>query len=294
MSGKNIPVLYAMSMLAAFYATTVFGDICNTDYEGQIKNQGDEVIVRLVPEIEIHDYVRGQKLIYDTPEASTRSLLIDKGKSFQHSINDVDELQADVKYREAWSADGAMRLKGSTDTTILSDVYSDAHASNAGATAGAISAGFNLGVAGTPLVVTKSNILDVIVDCGTVLDEQNVPEDNRFLILPAKYCGSIKKSDLANASISGDGTSIRRNGRLGEIDRFTLYSSNNISTVTDTTRCSHAIFGHKSAITFAAQMNKSETLKNPDDFGDLFRALMIYGYKVMRPEALGHLYISAT
>jgi hypothetical protein len=33
-----------------------------------------------------------------------------------------------------------------------------------------------------------------------------------------------------------------------------------------------------------------ETLKNPDDFGDLVRGLNVYGFKVIDPAVFGHLY----
>ena len=63
---------------------------------------------------------------------------------------------------------------------------------------------------------------------GTVLDEANCPEQNRFLVIPAKMAGLIKQSDLKDASITGDGSTPLRNGRLGMIDRFTVYVSHNL------------------------------------------------------------------
>jgi hypothetical protein len=34
----------------------------------------------------------------------------------------------------------------------------------------------------------------------------------------------------------------------------------------------------------------TENLPNPKDFGEIIRSLQAYGYKVVKPEALGHLY----
>ena len=81
---------------------------------------------------------------------------------------------------------------------------------------------------------------------GTVLDEQNIPETGRWLVISLWFGGLIKKSDLANASISGDGVSLARNGRLGMIDRFTLYSSNLLPKTTDAThKVTYVIGGHQ-------------------------------------------------
>ena len=94
-----------------------------------------------------------------------------------------------------FSDDAGMQMKIAIDTNILANVYSDADSNNSGATAGAKSGDINLGVTGTPLVVTKADILDVIVDCGTVLTEQDVPETQRSLVIPVWFAGMILKSD---------------------------------------------------------------------------------------------------
>ena len=43
---------------------------------------------------------------------------------------------------------------------------------------------------------------------------------------------------------------------------------------------------HKSAITFASQIAKVESLQNPNDFGTLVRGLNVYGYKVVQADGL--------
>ena len=101
----------------------------------------------------------------------------------------------------------------------------------------------------------------------------------------------IKLSDLKDASLAGDQTSILRNGRLGVIDTFTLYKSNLLATTTDgANTCTNMIFGINDAITFATQLTENESLKNPFGFGTLFRGLQVYGYKVVKAEAMGWLY----
>ena len=197
----------------------------------------------------------------------------------------IDKYQSDLNLMNDWSEDGGEQMKIAVDTDILGTIYTSADANNAGATAGRISGDINLGDATTPLALTKANILDVLVDYGTVLDEQSVPETNRWVVLPAKACGLIKKSDLRDASLSGDGTSMLRNGRLGVIDRFTIYSSNNMNVAGGEF---DIIFGHKSALTFAGQITEMEELPNPNDFGRLVRSLFVYGFEVIKPEAMGH------
>ena len=286
-SGTYTPEIWSGKTLVKFYKTTVFGDIANTDYEGEIKNQGDTVHIRTVPDIVITDYVIGQKLSYDRPRGTVVDLLVDKGKKWSFSVEDVERLQSDIPYVEKWTDDASEQLSIAIDVNVLANVYSSAHASNKGLTAGVGSSGYSMGVTGTPLLIDKDNILDTLVDMGSILDEQNIPQTQRWVVLPPLFCGMIKKSDLKDASLAGDSTSIMRNGRLGMIDRFMIYASNSIATAVSGTE-HNIIAGHPAAITFASQLTKNETLKNQDDFGDLVRGLQVYGYKVIKSEALIH------
>lgn len=79
-SGTFIPQIWSGKLVEKFYDATVFGDISNTDYEGEIKAMGDTVNIRTVPNITIQDYVKGQKLATQTPESANVTLNINKGK----------------------------------------------------------------------------------------------------------------------------------------------------------------------------------------------------------------------
>lgn len=291
-SGTLIPEIWSAKLLHKFYANTVMAAIANTDYEGEIANQGDKVIIRTVPDIEIHDYVKHQPLQIQHPETGLVELEIAHAHYFNVAIDDIDKFQSDIAFMEKWTEDGGKQLKIFQDRRVLGDVYADADAANQGATAGKLTAGFNLGTAGTPLALTKDNVLDFIVDLGTVLDEQDIPDEMRKIVLPAWATALIKKSDLKDASLAGDGTSILRNGRVGMVDRFEIYQSNLLSSVVDgANRAFNALACHREALTYAAQITKSEVVKAESTFGHFARGLLVYGYKVKNPEAMVHAYI---
>ncbi len=292
-SGGYIPLLYATMMLIEFYKATVFGAIATTEYEGQLKQFGDTLRIRTLPDIVSRKYVKGQKLIRQRPDPGFLDLVIDKGEYWSVSTNNLDTKQIDLPYIQKWAEHASITQKVAIDSDVLSNVYAYAHANNCGSTAGANSGAFDMGEAGAPVELSKSTILDWIVDAGTVLDEQNVPDENRWFTLPSWACGMLKKSDLKDASLTGDGKSTLRNGRIGMIDRFEIFRSNNLATtVDDSTNVTNAMFGHKSAIAFASQMTEQRTIDDPDDFGKITEALQAYGYKVVKPEALGHGYIA--
>ena len=282
-TGNFIPEIWSGKLIENFYDATVLSAISNTDYEGEIRNMGDTVNIRTTPEITIKTYVKGQTLSVENPDKAKLQLVIDKGEYFACVEDDVDQVQSDIALMDQWSKDASERMKIKIDDRVLTDLLPDVSASNKGSSAGRISGDINLGVAGTPVAVTSSNVIDTIINMGTVLDEANAPEQDRFMVIPAKMAGYIKQSDLKDASITGDGSSPLRNGRLGMIDRFTLYVSHNL--YKNGSEFS-VIGGHKMGFTFASQMTNMETIRSETTFGNIIRGLQVYGYKVVKPEAL--------
>lgn len=290
-SGTFIPEIWSSKLVEKYYDSTVLAQISNTNYEGEIRNQGDLVKIRTVPTLDIKEYKSGQTLINQRPEAPIIELPIDKGFYWSTIIDDVQEKQSDINQMNIWAQDAAEQMKTKLDTRVLGSIVPDFAAANVGATAGRITQGINLGTTGSPITLTKSNIIDNLLYLGQVLDEQNVPETGRFVIMPFWATTLLKGSDIKDASLAGDGTSVLRTGMVGMIDRFTVYNSNLLPHYTDgSDRTAHIIAGHTDGLTFAAQLTKTETLRAESTFGEIMRGLLVYGYKVIKPEALAALY----
>jgi hypothetical protein len=288
-SGNFIPEIWSGKLIENFYDATVLAAISNTDYEGEIRQYGDTVNIRTTPEITIREYVKGQTLTVENPDKPKIQLVIDKGEYFACVEDDVDKVQSDINLMDTWSKDASERMKIKIDQRVLTDILPGIAATNKGATAGEQSASFNLGTTGAPLTVTKdgasstTSVIDLLVDLGTVLDEANCPEQSRFVVIPAKMANLIKKSELKDASLSGDGTSMLRNGRLGMVDRFTIYVSHNLNVSSGKYS---VIAGTKMGFTFASQMTNMETIRSESTFGNIIRGLQVYGYQVVKGEAL--------
>ena len=297
-AGKFIPEIWSGKLQVKFYQSTVLSEITNNDWEGEIKDQGDKVEIRTVPTITISNYSKGQTLSSQVPTTDLVELLIDKGKYFQTVVDDVDDVQSDLKLMDIFTNDASQQMKIAIDTDVLSALVGASVSANEGATAGAISGDLNLGVSTgqskAAVEVTSTNVIDKVITMGQVLDEQNAPEDGRWLIIPAWLAAKIKTSDLKDASITGDSMTPLRNGRLGMIDRFTLYVSNLLPSQTSITgegqdssvKAFSCFAGTRDAITFASQITRMETLRSQTTFGNLVRGLNVYGYKVIKPEAL--------
>jgi hypothetical protein len=305
-SGKFIPAVWSAKLNAKFYAASIYGDIANTNWEGEISSQGDKVYINTAPTIAIQNYVAGQNLTYQVPTPDMQELLIDKGKYFAFQINDVLEYQAKPNLMDMFATDAAEQMRISVDSEVLYGTIFGAAAANKGATAGVKSGSYNMGTDAAPVVLTAANVVQKVLEMASLLDEQNVPEEGRYLVIDPATRAMLFQSELAKAYSTGDATSPVRNGKVGTIDRFTVYVSNqlpraaagtatpwvsgdgsqNSVTSTGTVLKRKAIMaGHKSAITFASQITKMEEVRNPNDFGDFVRSLKVYGYKSVAPQA---------
>lgn len=266
--GGFIPEVFSKLLQAKFYSASVLPAISNTDYEGEISGQGDKVHIRTVPNVTVADYTG--TVSYADLTTSTIELLIDQAKSYAFKLDDVLGGQADIDMLAEASKDAAESMRIAVETDVLANVVT-------GAT-----------TIGSQTTITASNILTSILDIAKELDELNIPEEGRFIVLPPSMISLLKQSELRQAYLTGDATSPLRNGQVGQVDRFTVYQSNLLYTPASGTDATytHVLAGHPKAITFASQFVKTETVRLESTFGDGVRGLKVYGRKVVTPDCL--------
>lgn len=291
-----IPEIWSGKLIEKFYASTVLAAISNTDFEGEIKGHGDKVHIRTKATITIKAYIADAALELERPQGGQILLNIDQGQYFNTILDDVMAVQSDINLMSMWSDDAAEQMKIVIDQAVLLGIKDQADAANRGLTAGKITGAVNLGVTGTPLALVAASpgggqvdILDAMMRLGQVLDEQNIPETGRWIVMPTWAAVLVKRSELRQAYLSGDNVSMLRNGRIGMVDRFTLYTSNLLPFGTAAGLASGEFIlyaGHAHGLTFASQMTKMETLKSELTFGQIMRGLQVYGYKVVDGKAL--------
>ena len=307
-SGAFIPTLWSGKLLAKFYQNTMLSEVTNTDYEGELKNQGDTIRIRTAPSISISSYEAGNNLSYEVPTPIYTDMQVNKGMYFGVQVNDVLSYQSDMDLMNMFTDDAAKQLKIAIENEVFfnSFVTEGPASQNEGATAGKISAAYNLGTDVTPIDQSSAaNVLNAILRMSSVLDEQNVPESGRWLVISPFDRHLLMQSNIAQAYFTGDQTSIVRTGKIGMLDRFTVYVSNllprgaagkslvaGLSDPSTGGSLSSAkarrtmLAGTKDAVAFAMTVNKTEPLRNQSDFGDIVRGLAVYGRKVVKDEAL--------
>jgi len=262
-----IPEVFSKKLQAKFYAQTVLSEVTTNEYEGEISGLGNKVNIRTVPAVTVADYTGS--LSYADVTSSTIELDINKAKSYAFKVDDILRMQADIDFMNEAAGDAAQNMK----IAIEQDVFAN------------VAAGSTLtDINSTPADITSSTVLGHILSAGEQLDDNNIPEEGRFMIVNPAVATLIKQSELRQAYLTGDSVSPLRNGFIGKIDRFNMYVSNNLSTTSGVTS---GLYGHPKAIAYASQMTNTETVRLESSFGDGVRGLSVYGYKVILPTAIG-------
>jgi N4-gp56 family major capsid protein len=270
-----IPTVWAARLLTALEKSLVYGqaNVCNRDYEGEIRAAGNTVKIASISDVTVNDYTKDVDI--DPPETLTdasQTLSIDQQKYFNFYVDSIDRAQQNVNVLDEAMRRSAWRLRDLADSYIASIM------------ATAVPVGNTIGDTTTPEVPTKADAYEYLVDLGVKLDEANAPIDGRFCIVPAWFHGLLLKDDrFINAGTLRSDRALA-NGAVGEAAGFSILKSNNVPN--DTGAKYKIMAGHSSATSYAEQILDLHTYKPEKRFGDAVKGLHVYGAKVVRPTAL--------
>lgn len=278
MSITFIPTVWAARLLVALEKALVYGqtNVSNRDYEGEIREAGNTVKIGSIGDVTIGDYVKNEDI--DDPEILTddaQSLLIDNAKYFNFYVDSVDRAQANVNLMDEAMRRSAWALREKADGFLASTMVAAVPAAN------------QIGTIADPVVPTKDDAYEHLVDLGVLLDEGNVPTEGRFCIIPAWFHGLLLKDDRFVRSGTMRGDRRLANGEVGEAAGFSILKSNNVPNVSSAKY--KIIAGHAMATSFAEQVLDVQTYKPEKRFGDAVKGLHVYGAKVVRDAALAML-----
>jgi P22 coat protein - gene protein 5 len=298
-----IPQIWSDTILAALRMQLVFGNLFNTDYEGELKQMGDTVRINAIGDVTVYNYTKDTDI--NAPQSMTDAqtmLTISNAKYYNVAIDDVDRAQAHPDaYAEMISWAG-YKLALTMDQ-FYAGFYTDAvnliGSSGSFQTVSAPTAA-NAG-AGT-------TFYDYLVVMGQHLTENAVPEDNgRWCVVPP-WGKTLLMQDVRFTSFNTDaGRQAILSGKLdasggnaaegyiGMIDGMSVYKSLNAPHLGGSVGVAGSqdviLAGHKMAVTKAEGLNETEAYRPPYRFSDAVKSLVLYGAKTVRPYALCAAYL---
>ena len=118
-NGNFSSVIYSKKVQLAFRKKTIAGDISNSDYFGEIANQGDTVRIIKEPEISVSAYARGTTIAPQDLNDADFSLVIDKANYFAFKVDDIEEAHSHVNFMDLATNRAAYRLADQHDQEVL-------------------------------------------------------------------------------------------------------------------------------------------------------------------------------
>lgn len=217
-------------------------------------------------------------------------VLINKHYEYSRLIEDIVEVQALNSLRQFYTTDAGYALAKQVDTDVLALGRDANGGSGTLAYSGALS-----GADGTTAYVAASNTgLGALTDAAirrTIqrLDDNDVPMDGRFLIIPPSsrntLMGLARYTEQAFVGEAGSSNTIR-NGEIGNLYGVPVFVSTNAETTSGTTACRIALMGHRDAGVLVEQMGvRSQTQYKQEYLATLYTADTLYGVKELRDYA---------
>ncbi len=262
-----IPEIWSASVLRAFEKASVFGACLSRAYEGDAI-KGNMVRVPKIAAVSVKPYVMRSEIVYDDIDSSVLEVLIDQQSYWALRCEDIEKTQAAPAFLDSATAAAGYALR---DTI---DVYTaDILDAGAGITSG-------LGTDITPLSIASGDVVGLFALLGQRMAESNIPPKGRWAVVPPWL---HKKLVLAKVERETPNTEIVSDGYVGRFLGFDILVSNNVPNAAGNYSL---LAGVADCGTMITQINETEALRDPKQFGDLVRGLAVYTSKVLTPEAL--------
>lgn len=265
----------------------VLEELATTEFTGDItgKAGGDTVTVVYEPDVSLRTYTNGAQLTFDNPGPSTHEIRVDTGKYFVHTLSMVEE-------KQMGSSRAAEIVKSLTNRAAyqfaksIEDDIAGLYTS-AGMiidNSGTYTAGGAAISSATALSITTSNILEFMTDMQVLMDESDVPPENRFAVLPPWMCGKLNLDDrnvYTEKMVDNQNTGKIKYPVCG----FQVYKSNSIKSSGTTY---YPLFGvKKKSFAVIRQINpEAQDASRPDYFEKATKMAIIYGVDCHRSDML--------
>lgn len=194
----NTPIVFSLKLVETLYNETIYQNITNTKYEGEIKNVGDRVRVRTAAKISLSSYTKGMTLIAQDLNPTSEDLVIDQADYFKFVVDDIDKLQNDIDTMNSYAANARMDMSELIDSELLE--YGRRNVSGANAVGTDHSAG-TVAIAVTTGVVTGTSSAFTAAMVGGYFRAATHPAGRYFLVTAFASATSITIKDVGAETV---------------------------------------------------------------------------------------------
>lgn len=254
-----IPKVWSARLQDTLHKELVFGQLCNRYWEGDIAQYGDTVHINTLADITVRPYTPGEDIAEPQELSGTdTTLTINHGAYFNFFLNDVDAAQAHADVMDAAMRNAARKLAEDTESYILSVITAEAGLKKSG-------------------TLPAGGVYETLVSIKTMLDEANVPRQDRKLVVPPSVEANLLLDDRFITG-TAQGSDRLAEGAVARAAGFDIYISNDLE--------NKIIALIPDAVTFAQQIAKTEAYRREKGFDDGVKGLHLCGCKVVMPGAV--------
>ena len=220
-------------------------------------------------------------LVADASE--NKQIVVDQHWEYSRLIEDITSVQALASMRKFYTQDAGYALATKVDSDLVATAIASfstvGHATDTGLIVPA--------VAGSAGDFSDAAFRDAI----QILDDADVPMDNRKLVVPPAARNHIMGIDryVSSDFVNGKGVV---NGKIGELYGINVYVSTNLPANDDGEK--PCLLFHTDALVIAEQMAvRTQTQYKQEYLADLMTADTLYGEDVYRPDSGVVMYIAS-
>jgi hypothetical protein len=220
-------------------------------------------------------------LVADT--SGNKQIVVDQHWEYSRLIEDITSVQALASMRKFYTQDAGYALATKVDSdlvaTAIASFSTKGHSTDTGLVLPA--------VAGSAGDFSDAAFRDAI----QILDDADVPMDNRKLVVPPAARNHIMGIDryVSSDFVNGKGVV---NGKIGELYGINVYVSTNLPDNGEGEK--PCLLFHTDALVIAEQMAvRTQTQYKQEYLADLMTADTLYGEDVYRPESGVVMYIAS-
>lgn len=281
---KFIPEIWSDEVVATYKKNLVLANLIKKiAFKGK---KGDTLHIPKPGRGSANAKAAATQVTLNTDTATEVNVVIDQHWEYSILIEDIVEAQALASMRQFYTDDAGYALARQVDSTLIQLGRGVQGGGGTAAYSGAY-----LGSNGTTAYVAASNNEAALTDAAIRrsiqrLDDNDVPMDGRFLIVPPStrntLMGIARFTEQAFVGEAGGQNTIR-NGEVGNVYGVPVFVSSNADTTSGSGAARICLLGHRDFAVLAEQMAvRSQTQYKQEYLGTLFTADTLFGTKELR------------
>lgn len=266
--------IWATEFIDRLQAENKMLKMVNRSCETDLSSGGDTVKRMKIGSVTTAAYTDGSDMSVSDVVSTDDSLTLDQQRSFLIHLEKTELRKADQpeKIVKAYGDQGIWELSNDIEDHILSTMATE------------VSAGNVIGATATPITLTKDNVEEYLIELGLLLDEDNIPMENRVYVVDPGTATLIKKAQILvrEGAISD---AVLKSGVIGQFNGCEVVQNNNITASSGVKNIFH--YHKKLFFDIAVRINPNdiEIFQLEKRFGKSIKGLAMYGSNSFHPTA---------